>query len=148
MFDEQELRYLATARVGRLATADGDGRPHVVPVCFALTDDGIVTPIDEKPKEGPPEALQRSRDIRENPRVVLLVDHYTETWSQLGWLQVRGTATHRTPGDADHSLAVTALRDKYDQYAEHALEDRPIIHLAPERVVSWGQLKPPSSPRC
>lgn len=147
MFEEHERDYLATARVGRLATADSDGRPHAIPVCFALSDDAIVTPIDEKPKDGSPGALQRSRDIRENPRATLLVDHYTEAWSKLGWLQVRGTATHLDSEDADHSPAVTALRDKYHQYAEHTLEDRPIIRLTPERVLSWGQLERPDQPQ-
>lgn len=148
MFEAHERRYLDTARVARLGTADADGRPHVVPVCFAVVEDAIVTPIDEKPKSGSPDELQRSRDIRENPRVVLLVDHYTETWSELGWLQVRGTARHIESGHTDHAPAVTALRDKYEQYADHALEERPIIRITPERVLSWGQLEGPTSNRC
>lgn len=147
MFEPHERQYLDTARVARLGTADGDGRPHVVPVCFTRLDDAIVTPVDEKPKTGSPDELQRSRDIRENPRVVLLVDHYTETWSELGWLQVRGTATHLEPEGAAHAPAVTALREKYDQYADHELEARPIIQITPGSVLSWGQLDRPTSHR-
>lgn len=51
---DPERAFLGAMRVGRLATADGEGRPHVVPVCYALVGDEdirIVTPIDEKPKE-------------------------------------------------------------------------------------------------
>lgn len=147
MFETHERQYLDAARVARLGTADGDGRPHVVPVCFARIDDTIVTPIDEKPKTGSPDELQRSQDIHANPRVVVLVDHYTETWSRLGWLQVRGTATHLAPGDDDHGPAVTALRDKYDQYADHELEERPVIQITPGRVLSWGQLERPDQPQ-
>lgn len=147
MFEAHERSYLETTRVARLGTADVDGRPHVVPVCFALLDDAIVTPIDEKPKTGSPDELQRSRDIRENPRVVLLVDHYTESWSNLGWLQVRGTASPLQSAHTDHPPAVTALRDKYEQYADHALEERPMIQITPERVLSWGQLDPPDQPQ-
>ena len=143
MFDDQEKRYIETARVGRLATADTTGQPHVVPICFAMLGGRIVTPIDEKPQDVSPEALQRSRDIDENPQVAVIVDHYTEEWTQLGWIQIRGTATHLPPEAADHSSAVTALREKYDQYTDHALEDRPIVQISPESTQSWGQLNRP-----
>lgn len=144
MFQDQERQYLKTARIGRLATADAQGCPHVVPVCFALVDDDIVTPIDEKPQRVSPDALRRSRDIRENSRVALVVDHYTEDWSQLGWVQVRGTATHCSPDEPPHSDGIAALRRKYDQYAGHALEDRPVIHISPGSVRSWGSLNRPN----
>lgn len=144
MFQDQERQYVETARIGRLATADAEGRPHAVPVCFALVEERIVTPIDEKPQRVSPDALRRSRDISENPRVALLVDHYTDDWSRLGWVQVRGTATHCTPGEDPHSRGVTALRQKYDQYAAHALEDRPLIQISPGSVRSWGRLQRPN----
>lgn len=141
MFDPRERAYLEAARVGRLATADDEGRPHVVPVCFAFADDRIVTPIDEKPQTVPAEGLRRSRDIRENSRVALAVDHYTEDWSALGWVQVRGTATHLSPGEPGHAGAVAALRGKYVQYADHALEERPVVRIDPGSVRSWGELE-------
>lgn len=136
-----ELQYFETARVGRLATADGEGRPHVLPICFTLTDDAIVTPIDEKPKDVGPSELRRVRDIRTNPQVALVVDHYTEDWDALGWVQVRGTALEVSPDESAHVPAVRALRAKYDQYAAHALEERPLIRIEPGHVVSWGQLE-------
>lgn len=147
MFQDCERQYVETARVGRLATADAEGRPHVVPVCFALVGDHVVTPIDEKPQRVSPDALRRSRDIGENPRVALVVDHYTDDWSRLGWVQVRGTASRRAPGEESHSSGVTALREKYDQYAAHALEDRPLIRISPGSVRSWGRLERPDGPR-
>lgn len=147
MFQDQERQYIETARIGCLATADSEGRPHVVPVCFALLDDQIVSPIDEKPQRVSPEDLRRSRDIDENPRVAVLVDHYSDDWSQLGWVQVRGTAAHCTPGDASHSPGVTALKQKYEQYADHDLEDRPLIRISPGSVRSWGSLKRPNNSR-
>lgn len=144
MFEPGERKYIKSARIGRLATADADGRPHVVPVCFALVDGQVVTPIDEKPQAVTPDALRRSQNIRENPRVALVVDHYTEEWSELGWVQIRGTATHLKPDDSHHVDAVTALQQKYDQYATHALDDRPIIRVTPGSVRSWGQLNQPT----
>ena len=144
MFDDRQRRYLETARIGRLATADADGRPSVVPICFALVGDDLVSPIDEKPQDAPPDGLRRSRDIAENPRVALVVDHYTEEWSRLGWLRVLGTATQLKPGESGHAAAVSALRDEYDQYVEHALEERPIVRIEPGSVRSWGTLRRPT----
>lgn len=143
MFDPRERRYVETARIGRLATADAEGRPHVVPVCFALVGDEVMTPIDEKPQSAGADSLRRSRDISDNPRVALVVDHYTENWSNLGWVQIRGTATRLSPDRVDHPSARTALREKYDQYADHALEERPIIRISPGSIVSWGDLTRP-----
>ncbi|AUX10596.1 PPOX class putative F420-dependent enzyme [Halalkaliarchaeum desulfuricum] len=143
MFERTERRYLESAPIGRLATVDVDGRPHVVPVCFAFADGNIVTPIDEKPQDVAPRELRRSRNIRENPRVALVVDHYTDNWSELGWVQVRGTATLVDPDDTIHAAAVTALRSKYDQYDAHDLERRPLIRISPGSVRSWGTLTCP-----
>lgn len=142
MFEATERAYLERARVGHLATADAEARPHVVPVCFALVDDRIVSSIDEKPQSVAPGALRRSRDIRENSRVALVCDHYVEDWSELGWVQVQGTAAIVDPGDAFHDGAVSALRAKYDQYGDHALEERPIIRIDPGSVRTWGTLGP------
>lgn len=144
MFQKDEREYVETARVGRLATADSEGRPHAVPVCFAFADDHIVTAIDEKPQRVSPDTLRRSRDINENPRVALIVDHYTDDWSQLGWVQIRGTATRCTPGEDPHPPGIRALRKKYDQYATHNLDERPLIRISPGSVRSWGRLDRPN----
>ena len=136
-----ETRYVRSARVGRLATADEHGRPHAVPVCFALVNDSVVIALDEKPKEVKPTALRRIRDIEANPFVALVVDHYTEEWDDLGWVQVRGRASLLDPNEKKHAEAVAALRDKYTQYYEHNLESRPLIWIDPSHAVSWGTLK-------
>ncbi|MHC3437567.1 TIGR03668 family PPOX class F420-dependent oxidoreductase [Natrialbaceae archaeon A-gly3] len=141
MFREDERQYVRHARVGRLATADGKGRPNVVPVCFALLEDAVVTPVDEKPKRVDPEELRRIRDLEENPRVALVVDHYAEDWSRLGWVQIRGTATCRQSTESGHDTAVSALREKYEQYDDHDLENRPLVWIAPSSVLSWGDLE-------
>jgi PPOX class probable F420-dependent enzyme len=136
-------QYLDVAPLGRLATADDEGRPHAVPVCFALLDGDVVTPIDEKPQDVSPENLRRVRNIRANPRVCLVVDHYAEDWSELGWVQIRGMAIVVLSDDPTHSPAVTALREKYEQYKKHSLEKRPILRIRPGSVRSWGSLKHP-----
>lgn len=67
MFEPRERQYVEAARVGRLATADAEGRPRAVPVCFAVVDDRIVMPVDEKPQDVSPDELRRMRDVGENP---------------------------------------------------------------------------------
>ena len=124
-------------RVGHLATADAEGRPHVVPVCFAYLDGRIYIAIDEKPKRSL--RLKRLRNIEENPRVALVFDRYDEDWSRLGWVMVRGTATV-IDGGAEHERAVAELREKYEQYRSMTLEGRPVISVTVERVSSWGDL--------
>jgi PPOX class probable F420-dependent enzyme len=144
MLESAQRQYLETARVGRLATADADGRPHAVPVCFALQEGQFVTPLDEKSKRVDPAALRRVRNVRANPRVTLIVDHYTEDWDALGWVQIRGTARIVEPQDQRHDRSVRALRDKYDQYANHELGERPLIRIEPGSVASWGRLERPA----
>jgi PPOX class probable F420-dependent enzyme len=141
-FTDRQRQYITTARVARLATADIEGHPHVVPACFTLHDGDIVTPLDEKPKHADQRDLRRVQDIQANDSVSLVVDHYREHWATLGWVQMRGTAHLVAPGEAGHAGAIAALREKYDQYERHRLEALPIIRIAVSHVVSWGTLFP------
>lgn len=145
MLTAEERAVLETARVARLATADAEGRPHAVPICFALTEAEdrpvLVTPIDEKPKAADPQDLRRVRDIRSNPSVALVIDRYAEDWDRLGWLQLRGTASVIDPAEERHAAAVRTLRERYAQYADHALEGRPLIEIRIGSVSSWGDLQ-------
>ncbi len=120
--------------VAHLATVDPDGRPHVVPITFALVDGRIYSAIDEKPKRTT--RLQRLRNIAREPRVSLVFDRYEDDWSRLAWVMVRGRAAVIDAG-AEHAAAVAALRGRYPQYATMALEARPIIRVEPERVTEW-----------
>lgn len=138
-----QRRFLDAARVGRLATADAEGRPAAVPVCFALLDDAVVSPLDEKPKGVDPTDLRRVNDVEANPSVALVVDRYAEDWSRLAWVQLRGTAALAEPGAPDHGRGVAALEAKYDQYADHAIEDRPLIRIDVGHARSWGNFEDP-----
>lgn len=143
-FDGAERAFVERARVGRLATADADGRPHAVPICYAVLDDTVVSAIDEKPQSVGPSRLRRVRNVRANPRVSLIVDRYAEDWDALAWVRVDGDACVLDPGEEPHEAAVTALREKYDQYADHALEERPVLAIRPEQVVGWGAIEEPA----
>jgi PPOX class probable F420-dependent enzyme len=132
-----ERNFIETARIGHLATAEIQGRPHVVPICFAIAAGRIYMPLDEKPKRVDDANLRRVQDIVANPAVCLLVDRYSEHWEQLGWLQVRGRAVLVEPGAEGHSDGLAALRERYPQYRSMNLERRPLVEIWPERIVSW-----------
>lgn len=136
---------LREARRAVLATIAPDGRPRLVPCAFAFVeDDGltIYSALDEKPKSvADPRDLARVRDIVARPRVTLLVDRWSEDWTQLAWLRLDGNATLLEPTDAagsEHVLALGLLRGRYPQYATHKLERRPLIRVSVERVSGWS----------
>jgi PPOX class probable F420-dependent enzyme len=106
----------AAARVARLATADADGQPHLVPLVFAVDGDTVYSAVDHKPKRS--NALRRLANVRANPRVALLVDHYDDDWSRLWWVRAEGTARVLDPGDDESSYAVSLLARRYPQYVE------------------------------
>ncbi len=137
---------LVTERRATLGTVAADGRPRLVPCCFAMgIEEGVVvidTPIDAKPKASTDAMrLARVRDIRRDPRVTLLLDRWDEDWDRLTWLRVEGTARLLlpwAPRDADaHRSALTALRTRYPQYREQRLEGLPVIRITPERITGW-----------
>lgn len=131
---------LRDARRATLATIAPDGRPRLVPVCFVAIDDVIWSPLDEKPKSvDDPRGLARVRDIERDPRVTLLVDRWSEDWSELGWMRLEGQA--QVVEFADPAI-VEALRAKYPQYAGHDLESRPMIRITIERAVDWAASTP------
>jgi PPOX class probable F420-dependent enzyme len=103
------------ARVGRLATVDGDGVPHLVPVCFALIGDTAYHAVDHKPKRS--RRLRRIANIEATGRVSLLVDEYDEDWSRLWWVRLDGTGRVVTD-EPEVSRAVAALVARYPQYRD------------------------------
>jgi PPOX class probable F420-dependent enzyme len=132
--------FLEQQRVGHLATVSRGGEPHVVPVCYAVADDTIYTPIDEKPKQ-PGRTLRRVRNIEETVRAALVVDRYDEDWTQLGWVLLRGRAELLAPGSPEQARAVELLRQRYPQYRAMRLETQSMIALRIERVSVWGKLE-------
>lgn len=142
MLSEAQRRFLDARRVAHLATADAAGRPHVVPVCFAVAGDTVYITIDDKPKRVAGSALKRIRNIVENPAVALVADRYDDDdWSRLGWLMVRGPAELLHRG-SEHAEAQALLRGRYPQMETMALEQHPVIAIRIDRVVSWGELGP------
>jgi PPOX class probable F420-dependent enzyme len=131
--DEARDRFIRS-QVLRLATAGADGRPHLVPCTFAVDGSGrIVIGIDNKPKTTI--SLRRLRNIAENPRVSLLVDHYADDWTQLWWVRGDGLADVESAGDS-HAGHWDLLRARYPQYPGQVLGG-PVIVVTVERWTGW-----------
>lgn len=127
-------RRVADADVARLATVRPDGRPHLVPITFALDGDELVTAVDDKPKDT--RDLQRLANIRHEPRATVLVDRYEEDWSRLWWVRIDGEARIVEGGDRyDRALDVLAAR--YPAYRQ-AVPDGPVIVIAATAWNGWS----------
>jgi PPOX class probable F420-dependent enzyme len=112
--DEEARARFGEARVARLATADAQGQPHLVPLVFAVEGERIYSVVDHKPKRS--KALRRLANVRENPRVCLLVDHYADDWSTLWWVRADGTARVLDAAEDESTYAVSCLARRYPQY--------------------------------
>jgi PPOX class probable F420-dependent enzyme len=124
---------LSEARVARLATTDPDGRPHLVPIVFALEGDTLYSAVDRKPKRS--SKLRRIENARARPDVTILVDHYEEDWGRLWWVRARGRARVLDDGDErDHALAL--LREKYPQYRGEP-PDGPVLAVDVAETRAW-----------
>lgn len=127
-------RRFESGRVAHLATVDDDGRPHIVPIVFAVDGETVYFAVDQKPKRT--KHLQRLRNIASNPSVAVLVDHYEDSWDLLWWVRADGTARALEPGErAQHALAL--LTERYRQY-EAEPPPGPVVAIAVERWSGWS----------
>ncbi len=129
----QDLR-LTEARVARLATTDSDGRPHLVPIVFALDGDTLYSAVDRKPKRS--STLRRIENARARPDVTILVDHYEENWGGLWWIRLRGRARVLDDGD-ERQRALALLQEKYPQYRTEP-PDGPVLAVDVTEVREWS----------
>jgi PPOX class probable F420-dependent enzyme len=142
----------AGARVARLATAGPDGRPHIVPFTFALASapgsapgpvqatpaDLIYSAVDAKPKSSTD--LRRLRNIRANPRVAVLADHYEDDWGRLWWVRADGQAAILDdPAAMAPALALLAAR--YPRYRAQP-PGGPVISILVTRWTGWAAAAP------
>jgi PPOX class probable F420-dependent enzyme len=126
----------AAARVARLGSVGADGRPHLVPIVFAVAGDTVYTAVDDvKPKAT--QRLRRLRNIAANPAVALLADHYDDDWGALWWVRADGTARLADPGEPEAQRARALLAERYPQYRA-APPPGPVIAVAVERWTGWA----------
>ncbi len=122
--------FVAVQRCVHVATADEDGRPHVVPISPVL-DEGRICFASERD-------TKKVRNIAANPAVALSFDEYTEDWPALRLVVVHGEAEILSAGTEFTRLRELLYR-KYAQYEMQAPimdDDSVMVVVTPTRVVS------------
>jgi len=112
MMDKSFMRGNADqARVARVATVDGRGHVHLVPVTFALSEDVWYSPTDAGER-----LAKRLRNLTCDPRVSILIDVYDDDWSKVWWVRMHGSGRIVLDSpERDHAWRL--LRAKYPQFA-------------------------------
>jgi nitroimidazol reductase NimA-like FMN-containing flavoprotein (pyridoxamine 5'-phosphate oxidase superfamily) len=119
-------------RVARVATAGPGGMPHVVPVCHVVADGRIYFASGTD--------ARKVKNIEANPQVAVTVDLYTDAWSHLRGVLVRGRAALIASGPRFRRIR-RRLYDKYPQYPDEAEldeSDSVVVEVTPTHVFSWG----------
>jgi PPOX class probable F420-dependent enzyme len=128
-------RRFAAAPVARLATVDASGRPHLVPIVFAVVDDTIYHAVDAKPKRT--RALRRLANVAAEPRVAVLADHYEDDWGALWWVRADGRGRVLDADAEEGAAAVDALVARHGQYRA-ARPAGPVLAIDVERWSGWA----------
>lgn len=130
--------FVRDARLGRFATVDELGMPFLQAFCYVWLDGAIYSALDAKPKRVPVEKLKRVRNLIERPNIGVIIDRWSEDWSQLAYVQFRGTASLLREGE-ERDRALVALHAKYRQYDVMPIEENPTIKITPAGVTVWGR---------
>ena len=139
LFEPSVADFLATHRVARLATADGQSAPHVLPICYVFDGQSLYSALDKKPKRVNALDLKRVRNVRHNPRVAVVVDDYSENWDLLAHVLIQGEAQILEAGE-ERDRGETMLRRKYPQYHDLLEAGCVILKITPKHVVHWGKV--------
>lgn len=117
-FTEAELKYLASQRLGRLATVDPKGAPQNNPVGFRLNEDLGTIDIGGHNLG----ASRKFRNVQLNQHVAFVVDDQpsVQPWRVRG-LEIRGRAE-----------AITGTQPEMAHFSGE------LIRITPERILSWG----------
>jgi len=145
VLSQDQLEYLAKARVARIATSDLQGNQNLIPIVFANSDESIYFVIDKKAKR-PGKTLRRLQNIAENPSVRFLIDHYSENWSKLSYLLLECEAGILASED-EKEFASVLLKKKYNEYRTGGYypekgQEAIIVKLQPRKAVFWQNLHP------
>jgi len=116
-FTPQEIAYLQSQRLGRLATVDSKGDPHVVPVGFRYNPEQ--DSIDIGGHNIVP--TKKYRDAVSHGRVAFVVDDVVPPWKPR-MLEVRGSVEGLPEGGK-------AIVDAFSPE---------ILRITPTRIISFG----------
>jgi PPOX class probable F420-dependent enzyme len=134
VFEPWIARALRDTRVARLGTLGADGAVRLVPICFAVVGNHVVSAVDHKPKRTG--QLRRLDDMVASGTATVLFDHYDEDWTQLWWVRIRGRATVHDPGSRAGDPALAALAAKYAQYRAQPPTGS-VYEVAIDEIRSW-----------
>ena len=124
--------FVTWERVCRVATAGASGVPHLVPVCHVLAGGKVYFASGDD--------ARKVKNVRENPRVTLTVDLYSDHWEMLRGVMIQGRARLVEQGPRFRRVRDLLYR-KYPQYPRMEAispSDSVIVEVTPTRVFSWG----------
>ena len=127
-----EREFVAFQRVCRVATVSRKGVPHNVPVCPILDGDRIYFASEAK--------AVKVQNIRAAGHVALTFDEYSEAWSGLKGVLIRGKGKPIEAGPTFRRIRrLLYLRfPQYEGYAALEEKDTVIVEVTPTRTFSWG----------
>ena len=126
---------LASHDHGILCTLHAERGVDAVPVVYALADEHVGVPIDQvKPKASG--RLQRERNLAQDPRALLLIEHWDrDEWSRLWW--VRAELRWHTAAPEQRTAALAAqLAERFAQYRDQPF--RRLLLLQIVSVTGWA----------
>jgi pyridoxamine 5'-phosphate oxidase family protein len=117
VFTEAELEYLASQRLGRIATVGADGQPHVVPTSFRHDPGNDTIDIGGMRMS----QTKKLRDVQRTGRASIVVDDVLPPWSPR-MIEIRGTAEVLPAGGK-------AFGERFEDT---------IVRIRPARIISFG----------
>jgi PPOX class probable F420-dependent enzyme len=126
ILSSKELSFLRNHELCRLATVSKDGRPHVVPVIYALDGEDIIIAVDYGTK--------KLGNLRQNNRVALVVDDYRPNHA----VMVEGECSILERGK-EYLRLLQILFDRFEVYRKHPWGEgeSPILRVTPTKAVVW-----------
>ena len=139
---EPVQHFIKSHIVARLATANVNGQPHVIPFCYAFNGEHVYFVVDQKPKRQTGKPIKRIRNMLENPQAAIVIDDYDDDWTQLAYVLITGT-TAMVDDEWEYGEMLALLRGRYPQYREMDLRfsNNTMVRITPTKVHAWGKIE-------
>jgi uncharacterized protein len=121
-----DLDFLESHELCRLATASKEGRPHVVPVIYAMDGQDIIIAIDY--------GTRKLKNLEENKEVALVVDDYRPNRG----IMIEGRCEILERGK-EYLRLLQVLYDRFEYYRQNPWKEgeSPILKVHPVKAASW-----------
>ena len=117
IFSTEEIDYMASQRLGRIATVGRDGQPHVVPTSFRYNAEQDAIDVGGLRMS----QTKKFRDVERTGRASIVIDDVQPPWKPR-MIEIRGRAETVATGGKE---------------LNESFEDA-IVRIHPERIVSFG----------